>query len=178
LVARVTACLLALAGCASSAGETIGRTALAPQLRADGTIDGVQAEATAGYHGVQLGLGAFWDRLQRPMDPALHSSGGIEVLGRASLFGLFADDHALERYFDVGFEGGAGGGFAHPASLEGIGRLWGGGWVDIGIGGDSYPALALGVRQVTYSGAWNTETVFTVGIALIARAGDPLWFPK
>lgn len=176
-MARVAA-ILALAGCASSAGETIGRTSLAPQIRSDGTFAGVQGAATAGYHGVQLGLGGFWDRLERPFDPSLHSSGGIELLGRVSLFGLGADDHALERYFDIGFEGGAGGGFAHPARLESFGRAWGGAWIDLGIGGDSYPALALGVRQVTYSGDWNTETIFTIGLALVSRSGDPFIFPN
>ena len=163
--------LLALAGCETP--QSIVRAAVTPQLRSDG-FEGARATAGLGAHGVQLGVGAFWDELARPFDPSRHAAGGIEVNGRVSLFGLFADDHRLERYFDVGFDGGAGGGFAHPANLDSLGELWGGGWLDIGLGGESYPAIALGVHEVAYSESWNSETVYTLGLAWVLRSTQPL----
>jgi hypothetical protein len=170
-VARVAA--LALCAACAGQGETITRAAVTPAFRTDG-FAGARATASAGQYGVQLGIGAIWDELARPMDPNRHAAGGVEVNLRASLFGAIADDHRLERYFDLGFEGGAGGGFAHPASLESYGELWGGGWIDVGTGNPSWPVLALGARRVTYSGEWNTETIFTVGLAWVWRSTQSL----
>jgi len=161
--------LVALTGCTT--GETIGRLAATSQWRTDG-FDGARVAASGGGRGVQVGLGLFWDELARPMDPDHHASGGLELNSRVSLFGLFADNHTLEHYFDLGFEGGAGGGFAHPASLESFGELWGGGFVDLALGSMSSPALELGVHEVTYSGPWNTETVFTIGFAWVNRSAQ------
>jgi len=174
-VARVA--LLILAAC-SNRGETVGRATLVSGLRTSGGFDGLHASVNGGFNGFQLGLGAFWDQLARPMDPSRHAAGGIELQGRFSLFGMLADDHRIEHWFDIGFEGAAGGGFAHPASLEGFGELWGGAFIDIGLApGPSYPALSLGVRALTLSSPWDGETIATIGLSWVTRTIEPFAFP-
>jgi hypothetical protein len=174
-VARLA--LLLVAACTNH-GESVGRATLVSGLRTSGGFDGVHASANAGFNGFQLGLGAFTDQLARPLDPGRHTAGGVEMLARFSLFGMFADDHRLEHWFDIGVEGAAGGGFAHPAALEGFGELWSGVFVDIGLApGPSYPALSLGVRALTLSSPWNGETIATIGLSWVSRTIEPFWFP-
>lgn len=175
--------VVGLAGCATSEGgvrEAVGKLSVAPQLTSRG-LDGARADALAGYGGVQLGLGAFGQTEHRTDDSSSHTVGGVDLIARLSLFGALntTDDHTFEHWFDLGGEGGIGGGVVGSGSPAALGHAWVGGWIDVGLWtGDTYPVLVLGIRRQTSTQPWESTTIATIGLGWMYRTTDVFIVPK
>jgi len=148
-----------------------------PSVQIDGDgLTGGEVAASYAFSGFGLAAHAFVERLERTeLDVTRRSTAlGIDFATRLSLFGLIADDHRLEHWFDVGLSGGAGGGGVKPASrLESVGHAWVGGFVSLGLWKtERYPSLMLEIRRETIGSNWDDRTVFTVGISLTRRTAE------
>lgn len=165
----------ALAGFAGCVGrqKLTGHTGAGVQLDEDG-VRGAEVAASGEVHGVGLSARVHAEQLERD-EPELPGfvrrkiASGADLGLRLSLFGMFAKDHRLERWFDVGVDAAVGGGFVKPARLETFGRAWVGGWAVFGLfPGNPFPSLVLDVRRIAISG-WDNATMFTIGLAYSSR---------
>jgi hypothetical protein len=168
-VIRLAALALFATACATHT-YTVAR--VTPAVRFQGsTFQGAELSASGEGHGVGVSISASAQSLSRPVFDGTQSriGGGVTFGARVSLFGLFAGNHEIDHWFDLGASGAAGGGLVYPASLTTFGELSGGGWLAFGLfPGARHPALVLEIRRVVIQG-WNDMTLFTVGIGVASR---------
>ena len=169
--AAAVAALSSLAASACS-GMTyqVGRVTPAVKLRTD-KLQGGEISASWEGHGVGFQATAQAQELHRNVPDGVqsHVGGGVDFGMRVSLFGLFANDHRVDHWFDVGATAAGGGGLIVPNRLTTYGEGWVGGWVAFGLWpGDRYPSLLVEARRVAVTD-WDNFTVFTVGLSITNR---------
>lgn len=136
---------------------------------------GGEVSAAVGDMGLHAVYGVFGEGLYRTGDPSRHGAGGFFGQGRWSPLGSNRDDHRLERWIDFGLQAGLGGGLVHTVRLEGIGRSWIGGWLELGAGLARGPTLMIEVRSVSYQGyqgyqeSFDSATVVSLGLSFMSR---------
>lgn len=150
--------------------ETLQTVIVTARAESDG-LDGAEVAAGGGWSGIQFHVVGHLQQVTRAMDPNEHLGGGIDFALRASLFGMIANDHRLDHWFDFGAMGGAGGGLFKPTStVDSYGQIWGGAWLQLGLyPGAKYGALFLDVRRVNYRGTIDDATVFGIGFGFVGR---------
>jgi hypothetical protein len=145
----------------------------------DGTPSGAMVQGIAGTGGMQIEAELVGHRVHRAEDtdgttrPAL----GLGLGVRASLLGIVADDHRLERYFDFGATAGVVGSVVKtpPNFVDARGEAYYGGWTEIGLSStrDGYLALTGELRVSDATETWDDIPVsVTVGLAWRKR-GPP-----
>lgn len=168
----VVACLLLGSGClwANKQSESVYGYGGHAILREDGHIEGGALQAGGGYAGLTANVEANLRDAARQGDPNTYSALGLGLSLRASLLGILATDHILERYFDIGGE--AGGGIdlmlgVPPHGVGGTGTGWYGAWVEIGtVPVDTgYIALTGGIRRESFGDPWLDRTQLMIGLA-------------
>lgn len=166
--------MLVLVGCSTQ--PMMMANHVGPSVQIDGSgLSGGELAASHSFGGLGLAAHAFGERLEREEVGGIRRRAtgiGIDLGLRLSLFGLVADDHRLEHWFDIGLSGGTGGGGIKPARLETFGHAWIGFFTTVGLWrGERYPSLMLEVRRETVQG-WDDRTVFVVGLAFTRRYPD------
>jgi hypothetical protein len=175
-LACTTACLSLGAGClwANERSDAMHGYEARVVLGTDGHVEGAQAHALAGAAGLYADLEANLRDATRLDDPDTHPGLGLGFSLRASLFGILATDHKLERYLDLGAEAGAGGGLVHgapPHDVSAMSSVWYGGWVEVGTVsvGSGYLAVIGGIRREVFSDPWLDQTQLAIGLAWRTR---------
>jgi hypothetical protein len=87
-------------------GDVVGYEARVV-LGTDDHVEGGSVHAMGGFAGITGDIEANVRDASRIHDPATYHDAGVGVSARASLFGILASDHKLERYLDFGGEAGA-----------------------------------------------------------------------
>ncbi len=172
--------VLLLGGCAVMRDrgrnqQATAAIALSGAVAADGSIAGGAVAVRAGAAGLEGQLELGVPRLGRDDDPRRFTGGEIDVAVRASPFGMLADDHRFDRYFDLGAQVGAGGGpVGRPGGLSTFGTAWYGAWLELGVPGDlhgKHVRLVGEVRRQARTAPYLDETVFVIGLAWASRRG-------
>src|ERR1051325_1221768 len=125
----VIACLLLGSGCfwASKQSEEVFGYDARTILRDDGHVHGGAVQVGGGYAGLTVNVEADLRDTVRPGDPKSYTALGLGLSARASVLGIIANDHSVERYFDIGGEGGGSGNLVPGApspNLIGTGSAW------------------------------------------------------
>lgn len=168
----VVACLLLGSGClwANKHSEAVHGYGAHVIVGDDGHVEGGAVQAGGGYAGLTASIEANLRDAIRPGDPNTYSALGIGFSVRASLLGILATEHVVERYFDIGGEAGAGGDLVlgvPPHKIAGTGAGWYGAWVEIGTVpvGTGYIALTGGIRREAFAEPWLDRTQLMIGLA-------------
>jgi hypothetical protein len=159
---------LLAAGCA---GKTYEVAHTGGNVRITDGVRGGELYASYTVDGIGFSAAVTGDNFERAVFDGEQQrfGGGVDVGLRASLLGLFAKDHRIDHWVDVGGAIGGGGGLIYPARLTTYGEGWVGGWMTIGLApGKSYPSLVVDVRRQAVTD-WNNETLFSVGLAFTSR---------
>jgi hypothetical protein len=132
--------------------------------------EGASLQASAGYAGLQVDAELAVRGAVRMGDPAVYHAATAGVGLRASVLGIVANDHRLERYLDLGFDAGGEIGVVPGVPPRGafLGGGWYGAWVDVGtlpVGDDGYVAVTTGFRVEAFDGGWFDRTQLLVGLA-------------
>lgn len=125
---------------------------------------GAGASAHYGYYGVQLGADVSLRSYQHTNDSDTHLGPGADLSVRASVLQIARQP---DHWIDFGADGGVGGGLAFSPSFTGVGRVWVGGWVDIGLSRDdqAFPVIELQVQHDDETTVWRDQTMFTAGVS-------------
>ena len=153
-------------------------------LDTHGHVQGGAVHYLVGFAGLYADAEANVQGVTRPMDGDTYRDAGVGISVRASLLGIVASEHVLERYLDFGADGGLGLGLVLGVPPHDIGlaaSAWVGGWFEIGTmnvaGG--YLALTGNVRRETLTSSWNDQTQLMIGVAWRTRskveASDIAW---
>jgi hypothetical protein len=139
-------------------------------LGTDGHVEGGSAQTMGGYAGVAGAAEVTVRDAVQAGDPATYHAAAVGISARASLFGILATDHELERYFDFGGEAGASLGAALGSPLHGhafMPTAWYGAWVELGTFPveNGYLAVTGGIRREVAGDLWFDQTQLTIGIA-------------
>jgi len=168
----VVACLLFGSGCfwANKHSESVYGYEARAILGDDGHVEGGSVQAGGGYAGLTANIEANLRDTARAGDPNTYSALGLGFSLRGSLLGIVGSEHALERYFDIGAEAGAGGAVVlgvPPHSVDGTGSGYYGAWVEFGTFNVSsgYLALTGGIRREGFASPYDERTQLMIGLA-------------
>ena len=183
----VVACL-ALAGCLWATPRSDSALGFGARVVLDdgGHPEGAAVHGEIGYAGLYMDVDVTTREVTQPADPAGYRAVGLGFTVRASLLGILATEHRLERYFDFGAELGGGGGAAFAVPKRGVESVtmgWIGGWVELGtvsLGPDRYLAITGNLRrEAVHEDPWLARTQLLIGLAWRERgpvsASDLRW---
>lgn len=164
---------VSLTGClwANDKSDTMWGVSGRAMIGEHGDLQGGTLDAQWGGAGLYAAVEANTHEVTRPEDLGSTRAIGVNVSLKASLPGMFAPKHELERYFDLGPEGGVGGLFSIDAPRSpnpfNAGAAYFGWWFEIGTVsiGDHYIAIVGDVRREAYGAPWDDQTQLIVGLA-------------
>lgn len=164
---------LSVTGClwANQSSDAMGGYSGRVLLGDHGVPQGGVLDAEIGAAGLYVGAEMNAHHVESPGDTEASHALGFQLDLKASIPGIGATSHDMERRFDFGLE--TGGGFimvvdtTHEPNPIGAGAAYLGGWFEIGTYsvGDHYISVVGDLRREVYGAPWSDQTLLTLGLA-------------